>query len=152
MIFLDSAIDIKDLSQKSEITVLFLEIRIIGDKHIYIFSPIVLQMEIRQGQLLSRWRQPSRRDVNYKCCYSNSYVQTVTDIHSAIKKRRFNLVLKPNNGCYAFSVFYLDVVDLGLNTYSLWHLGQVPVKMLFNLDPFFNICKKFNFPFLVIQI
>jgi hypothetical protein len=37
MIFLDSAIDIKDLSQKSEITVLFLEIRIIGDKHIYIF-------------------------------------------------------------------------------------------------------------------
>jgi hypothetical protein len=52
---LDS-IDIKDLSQKSEITVLFLEIRIIGDKHINIYSsPIVLQMEIRrQGQLLSR--------------------------------------------------------------------------------------------------
>jgi hypothetical protein len=53
---LDSAIDIKDLSQKSEITVLFLEIRIIGDKHINIYIPrIVLQMEIRrQGQLLSR--------------------------------------------------------------------------------------------------
>jgi hypothetical protein len=36
---LDSAIDIKDLSQKSEITVLFLEIRIIGDKHINIYIP-----------------------------------------------------------------------------------------------------------------
>jgi hypothetical protein len=45
---LDSAIDIKDLSQKSEITVLFLEIRIIGDKHINIYiPPIILQMEIR---------------------------------------------------------------------------------------------------------
>jgi hypothetical protein len=51
---LDSAIDIKDLSQKSEITVLFLEIRIIGDKHINIYiSRPSLQMEIRrQGQLL----------------------------------------------------------------------------------------------------
>jgi hypothetical protein len=36
---LDSAIDIKNLSQKSEITVLFLEIRIIGDKHINIYIP-----------------------------------------------------------------------------------------------------------------
>jgi hypothetical protein len=100
MISFDSAIDIKDLSQKSEITVLFLEIRIIGDKHIiYISSPIVLQMEIRrqgnyyrdEGSLQSRVKYDVR---NYKCCYSNSYVQTVTDIQRH-KKRRFNLVLKP---------------------------------------------------------
>jgi hypothetical protein len=47
----DSAIDIKDLSQKSEITVLFLEIRIIGDKHINIY---ILAHRITNGNKTTR--------------------------------------------------------------------------------------------------
>jgi hypothetical protein len=56
---------------------------------------------------------------NYKCCYSNSYVQTVTDIHGIKKKVQSGIETHNGCNCYAFSVFYLDVVDLGLNTYSL---------------------------------
>jgi hypothetical protein len=48
---LDSAIDIKDLSQKSEITMLFLEIRIIGDKHINIY---ILAHRITNGNKTTR--------------------------------------------------------------------------------------------------
>jgi hypothetical protein len=114
--------------------VLFLEIRIIGDKHINIYIPRPSYYKWKykgnyysdEGSLQSK----AKYDVwNYK--YSNSYVQTVTDIHRAIKKK-VQSGIENHNGCncYAFSVFYLDV-GFGSKYILSSDIWQVPVKMLF---------------------
>jgi hypothetical protein len=48
-------------------------------------------------------------------------IATFRHTYAIQKKKKVQSGIETHNGCncYAFSVFYLDVVDLGLNTYSL---------------------------------